>query len=163
MDINVNVKLSGDPELMMSLATLVQCIQDVLHVSNAQLATEKPAETTTAVSQPVVQSPAPVVQYPAPVVQNPAPVVQQPVAPVAPVAPTVAPDVPVAPPVPTAPAKNYTWAEIQTACAPLIDNGASQQALMALLPKYGVQSLMNIPQTRYGELVIDLRALGAKL
>ena len=150
MDINVNVKLSGDPELMMSLATLVQCIQDVLHVSNAQLATEKPAESSTAVPQPVVET----------VVQNPAPVVQQPVAPVA---PTVAPDAPVAPPVPTAPAKNYTWAEIQTACAPLIDNGASQQALMALLPKYGVQSLMNIPQTRYGELVIDLRALGAKL
>lgn len=139
MDINVNVKLSGDPELMMSLATLVQCIQDVLRVSNAQLATEKPAESSTAVPEPVVQQP------------------------VAPVAPTVAPDVPVAPPVPTAPAKNYTWAEIQTACAPLIDNGASQQALMALLPKYGVQSLMNIPQARYGELVIDLRALGAKL
>lgn len=157
MDINVNVKLSGDPELMISLATLVQCIQDVLRVSNAQLATEKPAESSTAVPQPVVET----------VVQNPAPVVQQPVEPVAPtvapVAPTVAPDVPVAPPVPTAPAKNYTWAEIQTACAPLIDNGASQQALMALLPKYGVQSLMNIPQTRYGELVIDLRALGAKL
>ncbi len=153
MDFNVNVKLSGDPELMMSLATLVQCIQDVLRVSNAQLATEKPAESSTAVPESVEQKAAPVVQ-------NPAPVVQQPVAPVA---PTVAPDVPVAPPIPTAPAKNYTWAEIQTACAPLIDNGASQQALMALLPKYGVQSLMNIPQTRYGELVIDLRALGAKL
>lgn len=153
MDINVNVKLSGDPELMMSLATLVQCIQDVLRVSNAQLATEKPAESSAAVPESVEQKAAPVVQQPAPVVQNPAPVVQQP----------VAPDVPVAPPVPTAPAKNYTWAEIQTACAPLIDNGASQQALMALLPKYGVQSLMNIPQARYGELVIDLRALGAKL
>lgn len=153
MDINVNVKLSGDPELMMSLATLVQCIQDVLRVSNAQLATEKPAESSVAVPESVEQKAAPVVQ-------NPDPVVQQPVAPVA---PTVAPDVPVAPPVPTAPAKNYTWAEIQTACAPLIDNGASQQALMALLPKYGVQSLMNIPQARYGELVIDLRALGAKL
>lgn len=153
MDINVNVKLSGDPELMMSLATLVQCIQDVLHVSNAQLASEKPAESSAAVPESVEQKAAPVVQ-------NPDPVVQQPVAPVA---PTVAPDVPVAPPVPTAPAKNYTWAEIQTACAPLIDNGASQQALMALLPKYGVQSLMNIPQARYGELVIDLRALGAKL
>ena len=153
MDINVNVKLSGDPELMMSLATLVPCIQDVLRVNNAQLATEKPAESSAAVPESVEQKAAPVVQ-------NPDPVVQQPVAPVA---PTVAPDVPVAPPVPTAPAKNYTWAEIQTACAPLIDNGASQQALMALLPKYGVQSLMNIPQTRYGELVIDLRALGAKL
>ena len=55
MDINVNVKLSGDLKLMMSLATLVQCIQDVLRVSNAQLATEKTAESLTAVPEPVEQ------------------------------------------------------------------------------------------------------------
>lgn len=144
MEITVKVVLSADPELMTTLATLVECAQDVLHVSNAQLA----AETSTAEPQPVVQTTADV----------------QPVAPaVAPDTPAAAPAVPVPPPAPTAPAKNYTWAEIQTACAPLIDNGASQKALMALLPKYGVQSLMNIPPARYGELVLDLRALGAKL
>lgn len=144
INVNVNLKLSGDPELMTTLATLVESIQGVLLVGNAQLAAPQAAAPETRPTD----------------VQTQPTVVQQPVAPVA---PTVAPDVPVAPPVPTAPAKNYTWAEIQTACAPLIDNGASQQALMALLPKYGVQSLMNIPQARYGELVIDLRALGAKL
>lgn len=144
MEITVKVVLSADPELMTTLATLVECVQDVLHVSNAQLA----AETSTAEPQPVVQTTADV----------------RPVAPaVAPNTPAAAPAVPVPPPAPTAPAKNYTWAEIQTACAPLIDNGASQKALMALLSKYGVQSLMNIPPARYGELVLDLRALGAKL
>lgn len=153
MEVNVNVKISGDPELLTTLATLVQSIQEVLHVSNAQLAAEKPAESSTAVPQPVVET----------VVQQPKPVVQAPAVAQAPVMSAAAPAAPVPPPVPTAPAKNYTWAEIQAACAPLIDNGASQQALMALLPKYNVQSLMNIPPARYGELVVDLRALGAKL
>lgn len=152
MEVNVNVKLSGDPELLTTLSTLVESIQEVLHVSNAQLAAEKPAESSTAVPQPVVET---VVQQPEPVVQAPA--VAQPVAPAA------VPAAPVPPPVPTAPAKNYTWAEIQAACAPLIDNGASQKGLMELLPKYNVQSLMAIPPARYGELVLDLRALGAKL
>ena len=164
MDINVNVKLSGDPELLITLATLVESIQDVLHVSNAQLAAaEKPAESSNADPQPVEET---VVQQPAaqPVAPaaNPAPAVPVVTAP-APAVPVVTAPAPAVPTVPTAPAKNYTWAEIQTACAPLIDNGASQQALMALLPKYGVQSLMNIPPARYGELVVDLRALGAKL
>lgn len=134
MEINVNVTLSGDPELLTTLATLVQSIQDVLHVSNSQLAAES-----------VVQDLPKVVQETPEVVQT---------------APAVAPAVPT---VPTAPAKNYTWAEIQTACAPLIDGGASQQALMALLPKYNVPSLTAIKPERYGELVVDLRALGAKL
>ena len=161
MEVNVNVKLSGDPELLTTLSTLVESIQEVLHVSNAQLAAEKPAESSTAVPQPVVET---VVQQPEPVVQAPA--VAQPVAPAAvqePVTPTAVPTAPVPPPVPTVPAKNYTWAEIQAACAPLIDNGASQKGLMELLPKYNVQSLMAIPPARYGELVLDLRALGAKL
>lgn len=142
MEINVNLKLSGDPELMMTLGTLVQCITDVLHVSKAQLADEEAAEAKPEVEQSVVQAAPAVVQTPAPVVQAPA--------------------VP-ATPVPAAPAKNFTWAEIQTACAPLIDGGASQQALLALLPKYNVNSLTAIPAERYGELVVDLRALGAKI
>lgn len=154
MEININVNLSGDPELITTLATLVQCIQGVLHISNSQMVS---ADTCTQPDPEVVQDSPKVVQTEPEVVQNKPETVPNP--------PVVAqaPAATVAPPVPTAPAKNYTWAEIQTACAPLIDNGASQQALMALLPKYGVQSLMNIPQARYGELVIDLRALGAKL
>lgn len=148
MEINVNVKLSGDPELLTTLATLVQSIQDVLHVSNSQL----PAEPVVQDLPKIVQETPEVVQTAPEIVQNPPEVAQA--------APAVAPAVPT---VPTAPAKNYTWAEIQTACAPLIDGGASQQALMALLPKYNVPSLTAIKPERYGELVVDLRALGAKL
>lgn len=78
MEITVKVVLSADPELMTTLATLVECVQDVLHVSNAQLA----AETSTAEPQPVVQTTADV----------------QPVAPaVAPDTPAAAPAVPVPP------------------------------------------------------------------
>lgn len=162
INVNVNLKLSGDPKLMTTLATLVESIQGVLLVSNAQLAVT-PVKATEA-QLTVVQTPSAVVQAPTPVVQQPtaaaqvAPaVVQTPV----PAVPATA--VPVTPVVPTAPAKNYTWAEIQTACAPLLDSGASQQALIALLPKYNVPSLTAIPPERYGELVQDLRALGAKL
>lgn len=149
MEITVNLKLSGDPELMMTLGTLVQCISEVLHVSKAQLADEEQANP-----QPVAADPQPavaqaVVQAAPSVVQAPAPVVQAPAVP--------------ATPVPAAPARNFTWAEIQTACAPLIDGGASQQALLALLPKYNVASLTAIPAERYGELVVDLRALGVKI
>ncbi len=156
MDINVNVKVSGDPELMTTLATLVQCIQDVLHVSNSQLAAAEAEENTVPVTVPA-EPPKPV---PEPVAIPEAPAAPEPVQPA-----SAVPTAPVAavPVVPTAPAKTYTWAEIQTACAPLIDNGTSQKALLALLPKYGVDSLMNIKPERYGELVLDLRALGAKL
>ena len=146
MEINVNVKLSGDPELMVTLATLVESIQGVLHAS-------KTVADGVAQKVPEIVQETPEVVQNAPEVAQTAPVVAQPVAQPAPAVPTV----------PTAPAKNYTWAEIQTACAPLIDGGAAQQALMALLPKYNVPSLTAIPPERYGELVVDLRALGAKL
>ena len=42
MEITVNVVLSADPELINHLATLVECVQDVLHVSNSQLAAAEP-------------------------------------------------------------------------------------------------------------------------
>ena len=35
--------------------------------------------------------------------------------------------------------------------------------LQALMQKYGVASMMEIPKEKYGELATDLRALGAKL
>ena len=42
MEITVKVVLSADPELITHLATLVECVQDVLHVSNSQLAAAEP-------------------------------------------------------------------------------------------------------------------------
>ena len=72
-----------------------------------------------------------------------------------------APEPPVAA-VPTAPAKEYSLDELLTATAPLMDAGKIAE-LQALMQKYGVASMMEIPKERYGELATDLRALGARI
>lgn len=72
-----------------------------------------------------------------------------------------APEPPVAA-VPTAPAKDYSLDELLTATAPLMDAGKISE-LQALMQKYGVASMMEIPKERYGELATDLRSLGARL
>ena len=138
MEITVKVVLSADPELMTTLATLVECVQDVLHVSNAQLA----AETSTAEPQTVVQT----------------------TADVRPVAPAVAPNTPAAAPaaVPVAPPKAYTLDEIMNTAAQLMDAGRMAD-LQALLPKYGVASVNMLTADKLGAFAADLRALGGKL
>lgn len=71
--------------------------------------------------------------------------------------------VPVQPPtVPVAPAKEYTQAEILAACGPLMDAGKVPE-LTQIIQEFGVASMMEIPQEKYGELAVKLRALGAKL
>lgn len=73
------------------------------------------------------------------------------------------PAVPVqSPTVPVAPAKEYTQAEILAACGPLMDAGKVPE-LTQIIQKFGVASMMEIPQEKYGELAVKLRALGAKL
>lgn len=80
--------------------------------------------------------------------------------PAVPVQPTT---VPVQPPtVPVAPAKEYTQAEILAACGPLMDAGKVPE-LTQIIQEFGVASMMEIPQEKYGELAVKLRALGAKL
>lgn len=80
-----------------------------------------------------------------------------------PAAPVQAPTVPVqAPTVPVAPAKEYTQAEILAACGPLMDAGKVPE-LTQIIQEFGVASMMEIPQEKYGELAVKLRAMGAKL
>ena len=89
--------------------------------------------------------------------KSPAAPVQPPTVPVQP------PTVPVQPPtVPVAPAKGYTQAEILAACGPLMDAGKVPE-LTQIIQEFGVASMMEIPQEKYGELAVKLRALGAKL
>lgn len=111
------------------------------------------------------ETPATVQEPDAPAPETPStPAPAAPVAP-APVAPSTpdpaAPEPPVAT-VPTAPAKEYSLDELLTATAPLMDAGKIAD-LQALMQKYGVASMMEIPKEKYGELATDLRALGAKL
>ena len=80
-----------------------------------------------------------------------------------PTVPLQHPTVPVQPPtVPVAPAKEYTQAEILAACGPLMDAGKVPE-LTQIIQEFGVASMMEIPQEKYGELAVKLRALGAKL
>lgn len=66
------------------------------------------------------------------------------------------------PAVPVAPTKEYTQAEILAACGPLMDAGKVPE-LTQIIQEFGVASMMEIPQEKYGELAVKLRALGAKL
>lgn len=84
------------------------------------------------------------------------------VAPTAPVTESTTPVTPVIPAVPVAPVKEYTLEEIQVAMQPLMDAGKIDQ-IITLLQRYGVSSLPEITKDRYGELITDLRALGARL
>lgn len=80
-----------------------------------------------------------------------------------PAVPVQPPTVPVqAPTVPVAPAKEYTQAEILAACGPLMDAGKVPE-LTQIIQEFGVASMMEIPQEKYGELAVKLRAMGAKL
>lgn len=80
-----------------------------------------------------------------------------------PAVPIQPPTVPIQPPtVPVAPAKEYTQAEILAACGPLMDAGKVPE-LTQIIQEFGVASMMEIPQEKYGELAVKLRALGAKL
>lgn len=80
-----------------------------------------------------------------------------------PAAPVQPPTAPVQlPTVPVAPAKEYTQAEILAACGPLMDAGKVPE-LTQIIQEFGVASMMEIPQEKYGELAVKLRALGAKL
>ena len=97
--------------------------------------------------------------------QSPAPATFGNAVPVVPTAPAqqapVAPAQPAAPAVPTA-APQYTLEMIATAGSALIDAGKLDQ-LMALLGKYGVDSLTNLAPENYGAIAQELRALGARI
>lgn len=88
-------------------------------------------------------------------------------APVYNAAPTAAP-VSAASPAPVIPsgaptsAPMYSIAQLQTACGPLADSGKLPE-LQKLIASFGVNSLAELPQARYGEFANGLRALGGVL
>jgi len=80
-------------------------------------------------------------------------------------APTAAPAPAPAPVIPSnAPtsAPMYSIAQLQTACGPLADSGKLPE-LQKLIASFGVNSLAELPQARYGEFANGLRALGGVL
>ena len=79
-------------------------------------------------------------------------------APIAPVAPVVAPAAPVAAPV------GPTRAAVATAGAQLLSQQPGLQTqLVALLGKYGAQTVQDVPEEQLGAFADDLRGLGARI
>ncbi len=138
------------PDLVAALTQLAAAIHpsaQTLNIPRPQVAVPAPA------------APVPVaVAAPAPVPVTPQPPVTGPVAPPPPAVPAAPP----APAVPVAGAPAYTLDQLAKAGAALVDAG-KMESLMALLAKYGVQAVTQLPPAQYGAFATELRALGAQI
>lgn len=142
MDFNVNVKITLEetPALINTLSAFTEALQDLRKASCSAVKVDvNPDEIDSAPAPAAVQTQLPVTPLPAAPVSKPAPAA-----------------------VPTAAPKQYTLAEIQAACGPLMDAGKMNE-LAAVMQGMGVNSLMELPPEKYGELAVKLRALGARL
>lgn len=139
------------PDLVLAATALAKC----LHPNNA---VDAPAST---VAQMVS------VEQPSPITPDAPTTPGAPAVPVAPVAPPVPPasaSAPVAPPVPLAPAPQYSLDQIARAGADLVTREpAKAAAAQQLLASFGVQTVSELPQERFGEFVTALRGLGASI
>lgn len=138
MEITVKVVLSADPELITHLATLVECVQDVLHVSNSQLAAaepEKPKRRKKKAEEPAPEpEPEAVKEEPAPAAE-PEPAKEEP-------APVVVTDF-------QDKVKEIVMAK---------PNGTSKKVL-ALLKEYGFNKVREVPEDKQEEFLRKVEAL----
>ncbi len=143
---------------MSNLTMTIQIEAPDLVAALTQLAAAiHPSAQTLNIPQPQVPAPAapvPVaVAAPAPVPVTPQPPVTGPVVPPPPAVPAAPP----APAVPVAGAPAYTLDQLAKAGAALVDAG-KMESLMALLAKYGVQAVTQLPPAQYGAFATELGA-----
>ena len=157
-EIKVTVEIPGLPEALNALAGAIAKQPEVVchqhggnnhHIDNANVVNvDYSAAPTAPVTNPAMPTtPA----QTAPTINTAAPT------PVQPAAPATA-----APAAPTAPAESYTLEALSRAGAALIDDGKMPQ-LLALLGKYGVQAVTQLPKDAYTAFAAELKALGAQL
>lgn len=155
----IEIKFAGNTQDVLSD---IRELLSAVSATPAKLTTKTKTKHTTDTPAPVPTTP--VAAQPAAATPIAAPTT--PAVPVTASTPTAAPATqPMAQPiaaVPTAPAKAYTIAELQAASAPLIDAGRIAD-LQALMQSFGVISMTDIPEDRYGELATKLRELGAQI
>ena len=153
MELNVSVRLEA-PELAGAISALADAIKGPveINVSGPELA------------RAVAEAPAPDPVPDTPTVpESPAPAAQE-----VPVAPVPAPDpVPVPPapnPVPAATptAPTVTLEQLSHAGAALATSGKMPD-LMALMQKFGVQAITQLPPEQYDAVAAELRAMGAQI
>lgn len=162
-EIKMTIEIPGLPEALNTLASAINGRSEFIchqyggnnhHIDNAGIVT-----FDTAAPKPVD----------APVTPAANPTTAQAPAQNAPTTPTVAPTpapAPVqttaAPTAPASPGESYTLEALSRAGAALIDAGKMPQ-LLALLGKYGVQAVTQLPKEAYSAFAAELKALGAQL
>lgn len=150
--LEMKIKIEADAAVLKAIDKLTTALEK--NAVNISVPQDTPTPVAP-VAAPVTHAPVPpVTMPPATVVPTPAP------APAAP-AQTVAPTNP-APTVPVTTAPTYTLDQIAKAGASLVDAGKMEQ-LLALLAKYGVQAVTQLPPDQYGVFATELRTLGARL
>ena len=150
--LEMKIKIEADAAVLKAIDKLTTALEK--NAVNISVPQDTPTPVAP-VAAPVTHAPVPpVTMPPATVVPTPAP------APAAP-AQTVAPTNP-APTVPVTTAPTYTLDQIAKAGASLVDAGKMEQ-LRALLAKYGVQAVTQLPPDQYGVFATELRTLGARL
>lgn len=161
-EIKMTIEIPGLPEALNALAGAIGKQPEFVchqhggnnhHIDNAGVVNvdfpAAPTASATPVANPTtVQAPA----QSAPITPTAAPT------PVQPTAPTTA--APIAPP--AAPVESYTVEALSRAGAALIDAGKMPQ-LLALLGKFGVQAVTQLPKEAYSAFGAELKALGAQL
>lgn len=155
MDLNINIKLTCDDYMVRLVDAVVRSL-DAIDGAVAPVVKAPEIKPTTApapAAQPQQAAPKAADPQQTRALFPPAPAAQP-----AQSAPAPQP----APVVPTAPARTYSLNDLLTAAAPLMDQGKFQE-LSALTAKYGVKSFTDIPEDQYGNVAVDLRALGAAL
>lgn len=174
MDVNVNVKIEA-VELVTAVSTLASAIVSARNIkehekTGVEAVHAAPANPVPLASAVPVTPPPAAASVPAPNAAPTVPVaasVQAPNAvPAVPVAAPVPAPVPTtttaAPVVPVASAPAYTLAQIMKAGASLMDAGKGEN-LVALLNRYGIKAINQLPPAQYGAIATELRALGAQI
>lgn len=138
MEITVKVVLSADPELITHLATLVECVQDVLHVSNSQLAAAEPEKPKRRKKKAEEPAPEP---EPEAVKEEPAPAAE----------PEQAKEEP----------EPVVVTDFQDKVKEIVmakPNGTSKKVL-ALLKEYGFNKVREVPEDKQEEFLRKVEAL----
>ena len=144
MEITVKVVLSADPELITHLATLVECVQDVLHVSSSQLAgaePEKPKRRKKKAEEPAPEPAA--APEPEAVKEEPAP------------APAPEPELAKEEPAPVVVTDFQDKVKAIVMTKPI---GTSKK-VVALLKEYGWSKVREVPEEKQEEFLQKVEAL----
>lgn len=150
MEIKVTVVLPGIPEAINNLASAISK-QAVKTNTTEQVI---PAQTipTSVVQETAAPTQAPAQMGPADTATTVTVPPTEPTATIPQSSPELTP----------APTKKYTLEEIANAGSALVTLGKMND-LLALLKKFGVQSVAHLPEEQYGAFAEDLKALGAAL